>query len=322
MHSPELLATYPVLRTRDLDAARAAVSQRYCDHRLILRRDRALDVRHNHVRGTNLSLNLLGYGADVGIDPGHLRDFYLLQLPLTGAARVSHRGQEVDASPARGTILSPDRPSRMDWRADCVKLMVQIDRAFLNRVAEERLGIALPGPIRFDPAVELTRDAGRMLRSLTVAMARAIDAGSLSVERQNLRQLSAEHEIAQGLLSLQPSNISHLMDRAATRVASRQLRRAIAFIHETYAEEIHLETIAAAAGVHPRTLQIAFRQAMGMTPLSYLRKVRLDMAHYRLSARVEPESVTDVAFGCGYTHLGRFARDYRAQFGHSPSVRG
>ncbi|WP_127110094.1 AraC family transcriptional regulator [Pararhodobacter zhoushanensis] len=321
MHSPELLAAYPVLRTRDLDAARAAVSQRYCDHRLTLPQGRGLDVRHNHVRGTNLSLNLLGYGGDVAIDPGQLRDFYLLQLPLAGTARIQHRGYEVDASPARGTIISPDRPTRMEWRGDCVKLMVQIDRAFLNRVAEDDLGIPLPGPIRFDPAVDLTREAGRTLKTLTLAMARAIDAGSLSVERQSLRQMSVEHEIARMLLELQPSNISHLMDRTATRVAPRQLRRAIGFIHEAYAEELRLEDIAAAAEAHPRTLQIAFKDALGMTPMSYLRKVRLDMARYRLSARVVTESVTDVAFGCGYTHLGRFARDYRAQFGHSPSVR-
>ncbi|WP_089886415.1 helix-turn-helix domain-containing protein [Citreimonas salinaria] len=49
-----------------------------------------------------------------------------------------------------------------------------------------------------------------------------------------------------------------------------------------------------------------------------LRQVRLDSAHYRLSRHRDPEGVGDVAHACGFSHLGRFARNYRARFGDSP----
>jgi transcriptional regulator GlxA family with amidase domain len=78
--------------------------------------------------------------------------------------------------------------------------------------------------------------------------------------------------------------------------------------------------LAAIAGVGVRVLQEAFRQHVGMPPLSYLRRVRLDGVHEHLS-RSDPwqVSVSEVAYGWGFTHLGRFAGAYRARFGESPS---
>ncbi len=319
MGSTEFLGKYPVLRTRDLDVARLAVSEHYCDHRLSLARGRTLNVRHNHVRGAHVSLNLLGYGGHVRIEPGLLNEFYLVQIPLAGAARICHRGEEVDAGPARATVLSPDRPSIMEWSADCLKLMVQVDAGFLHRVAEEMTGAPLPGPVRFDPSIDLTRDEGRHLKTKAVAAARAIDAGALNAAAQGLTEMWTERDIARALLSLQPSNISHLLEQGRDRTLSAQVRRAIAFIHCAHAQQIRLEDIAAASEMHPRTLQIRFRDAVGVTPMTYLRNVRLDAARYQLSARARRESVTDVAFGCGFTHLGRFSKDYQERFGHLPS---
>jgi AraC-like DNA-binding protein len=319
-NAANFLNSYPVLRTCDLDQARAAVSARYCDHRLTLATGRDLDVRHNHVRGAQVSLNLLSYGGDVCIDPGELHDFYLLQIPLTGAARIRHRSEDVDASPQCGTILNPDRPTQMEWNADCSKLMVQIRASFLDTVAEQELGTALPGPIRFDTAVDLTRPQGQRLRRLAVASARAVEAGVLPVTQQTLTTLSAERQMALNLLTLQPSNISHMLTRAERTCTSPQLRRAVEFIHASFHEDIRLEDIAAAAGAHPRTLQTGFRAQFGQSPITYLRDVRLDQARYRLGRRTNRESVTDVAFGCGYSHLGRFSRDYRARFGFAPSA--
>lgn len=317
--SDGLLAAHGVLRTNDLDAARHAVAGRFCDHRLTLTAGHSVSVRHNHVGGQHISLNVLGYGGDVAIDPGMLGDFYLLQIPLTGEALIAHRGEEVCASPERASILNPDRPTRMRWRADCRKLLVQIEERFLHSVAEDAAGAALPGPVRFDPAVDLRGRPGRRLRALALTIAQAVDAGRLYTGKPGLREMAAERELARQLLALQPSNVSHMV-RADTGAARPvHLRRAVEFIHSHYAEPIGLDDIAARAGVHPRNLQIGFKRAFGRSPISYLRDVRLDAARYHLSARQNRDSVTETAFACGFSHLGRFSRDYRARFGQLPS---
>jgi transcriptional regulator GlxA family with amidase domain len=85
------------------------------------------------------------------------------------------------------------------------------------------------------------------------------------------------------------------------------------------AEPIRLAEIARHAGVNVRTLQKGFQRHFGQTPMNILRNARLDAAHYHLTVRRDAPSVTDVAFSNGFSHLGRFARDYRNRFGHSPS---
>jgi len=78
--------------------------------------------------------------------------------------------------------------------------------------------------------------------------------------------------------------------------------------------------LAAVAGVGVRVLQESFRQHVGMSPMTYLRRMRLDGVHAELS-RADPwqVAVSEVATRWGFAHLGRFAGAYRQRFGVSPS---
>ncbi|WP_296765383.1 AraC family transcriptional regulator [Sediminimonas sp.] len=316
----DLLQAHPLLRTESLCEARAVVGRAFCDHRLNLRhRDARLAVRHNHVSGRNISLNALRYGAEVEIDPGQLGGFYLLQIPLQGHAFVTHRGEEVSASRKIATILNPDRGTRMVWSGNCDKLLLQIDRTYLEGVAEDLLAGPLPGPVRFAPAVDLDRPQGRALRSCVLTAARRAERGELWCAGAGLQESWTERELAVGLLGLHESNISHALWRSERPLLSRDLHRAIDYMHAHYPDPLRLDEIAAHSGVTPRALQLGFRKAFNLSPMQYLQKVRLDAAHYRLRRRQGRERVTDVAVSCGFPHLGRFAQHYRARFGRSPS---
>jgi transcriptional regulator GlxA family with amidase domain len=99
------------------------------------------------------------------------------------------------------------------------------------------------------------------------------------------------------------------------------LRQAIAFIHKNADADIGLEDIAAVGNVTPRSVQYAFRRHLGTTPLEYLRRVRLDMAHRDLQA-ADPASdtVNAIAGRWGFAHAGRFSLAYKAAFGITPSA--
>jgi len=84
-------------------------------------------------------------------------------------------------------------------------------------------------------------------------------------------------------------------------------------------EPIHLETLAAVAGVRPRTLQAHFRTHLGTTPLGWVRRMRLARARQQLLAGLDETTITDIAFANGFSQLGRFAARYRSQFGELPS---
>jgi AraC-like DNA-binding protein len=80
-----------------------------------------------------------------------------------------------------------------------------------------------------------------------------------------------------------------------------------------------MSELAQAAGVSIRTLQKGFQRVYAQSPMTYLKNVRLDMSHYLLAQRRDDDTVTDVAYSTGFSHLGRFSADYKARFNCSPS---
>ncbi len=73
-----------------------------------------------------------------------------------------------------------------------------------------------------------------------------------------------------------------------------------------------------AAAISQRTLTRAFRAIHGTTPLRHLHSLRLAEARRALLSTASA-NVTQVAMRFGFRELGRFAVDYRAEFGESPS---
>ena len=99
----------------------------------------------------------------------------------------------------------------------------------------------------------------------------------------------------------------------------RAVRRALEFLDQEREPLPTIPELCRWAGVGQRTLEYAFRDQLGVTPVRYLKLVRLNRAH-RLLRRASPadESVTSIALACGFIELGRFAGDYCRLFGESP----
>lgn len=78
--------------------------------------------------------------------------------------------------------------------------------------------------------------------------------------------------------------------------------------------------------VSRRTLQYCFQDALGMSPATYLRMIRLNGVRRALSNVVRDpaetrgmRTVQDIAAAWGFWHLSQFATDYRRLFGVRPS---
>lgn len=82
---------------------------------------------------------------------------------------------------------------------------------------------------------------------------------------------------------------------------------------------VNVNELCADLKVSRRTLQNAFNTVTGQSPLYHLRSLRLGEVKRALIARKNAD-VGDVAFEHGFTHLGRFAAEYKKLFGELPSV--
>ena len=113
-----------------------------------------------------------------------------------------------------------------------------------------------------------------------------------------------------------------LPSEADDRTLRRQaVARACAFIDAQLRKPLALQDLCAASGVGMRTLEYGFREIYDLGPMAYLRSMRLARVHGDLSEpRDARESVTEAARRWCFTHMGQFSKDYRIQFGESPSV--
>ncbi|WP_264211862.1 AraC family transcriptional regulator [Leisingera thetidis] len=320
-HKREPLRAWRQFHSRDVDEARALVARKFCDHRLQPKgQSRGFGTRHNHVPGRSLSLNFLSYGAAVQIEPGELRNFYLVQMPLSGRARVANGAAAVNSDRGRATVLNPTRETRMAWHRDCRMLLLQIDRDALHGIAEHAAGLPLSEPVVFDTAAPIGAGPLQGWAQQFMACVHATDAEAGFGNWGALQQQVIEEQLILGLLTHQQSNIRHLMSQRAPEGSCLQIRRAQDYIHANASEPLTVSAIAAEAGCSLRTLQAGFRQHFGLTPLEYLRDLRLDLARYLLLSRPSGTAVSSIAYDSGFSHLGRFSQLYRTRFGELPSA--
>ncbi|UBR51608.1 helix-turn-helix domain-containing protein [Halomonas sp. FeN2] len=72
-------------------------------------------------------------------------------------------------------------------------------------------------------------------------------------------------------------------------------------------------------GASRRKLQYCFQDVLGISPVSFLRILRLNAVHKALCTGGEEKQIQDIAAEWGFWHLGHFTSDYRNLFGERPS---
>jgi transcriptional regulator GlxA family with amidase domain len=85
-------------------------------------------------------------------------------------------------------------------------------------------------------------------------------------------------------------------------------------------QAIDLSELAKYAGLSIRSLERRFLQYFHRSPAAYLKELRLDATHAKLSQPACRMSVTEVALAFHFEHLGRFSTSYRQKFGEKPSA--
>lgn len=313
-----VLGRHNVIATTDVDQAREAVAERFCAHYLALTQAGSqLDMVHNAAPlGDDVMLNYMRYGDEVRITPGTFDDFYLIQLPVAGSAKVKVGEQVVLADRSRGSIGSPTEAVDMLWSDGCEKLQVYIRR---SAVEEAAAGLGASGPVVFDPTLDLGRSEVRDWLKMVRLAYDDVEAGG-SLMRSPLVAAPYEQALIGGLLTVQANTSLEITTEQPSSSISRAVRMAVDLLEARPGHPWKVAELARATGVSTRTLQQAFQRDLDTTPLEYWRRTRLERAHADLlAADANAVSVTEVAAQWGFFHLGRFSQAYRAQFGELPS---
>jgi AraC-like DNA-binding protein len=311
--------TPPTFATNELDHARLHMAQVFRPHHLVLHgRTRALAMRHRRVALGNASFHWLEYGAPVTMSAPGMGRFYLFQTNLDGTCRVRQDALEAPVAEGHSYAVNPDSTLTKSWSPDCRQLIVRVEREALERLVMRELGVDLDDPLEFDFA-PLARDGGTAALLRIIAALGGDDAGLDSWTPDARSQRYAERMVMSLLLTQFPHSYSERFQSMAS-CAPHYVRRAETFIRANLREPITMDDLVAAAGVSGRSLQNGFRRFRDTTPMAFVKALRLDLAREELQRSSGADSVTRVALACGFTHMSKFSRAFKARFGELPAA--
>lgn len=104
---------------------------------------------------------------------------------------------------------------------------------------------------------------------------------------------------------------------AATHANADIVTAAITTLTRRLAEPWTLDAIAASVGASPTTVSRRFRELTGLTPMRYLKRLRLGEARRLLIT--DGDTAAQAGAAVGYVSASHFSRDYRSAYGRSPA---
>lgn len=315
-----LLEGHRIFRSRDMEETQAFLNGK--NYRCDFRRQKTgeLDTCLNGIYMPALYVGYVHYGSlPVELSPAPVRNEYWIQLPVRGQLEATIGHDCVDCNPAQAAIASPvHEKCRFVSNAGSARIQLALTKSALMDQLAALLGEPPDRPLDFAPALDLTRGHGRSLARYVLLAAIDLDQPD-SVLLNPLTMSMFEQLIMTGLLLSHPHNYSDRLSGRAWSIAPRDVKRAIDHMESRLDAPVTLAELVAASGVPGRTLFKHFRDSKGTSPMRYLRNARFDKARQALLQAEPGDSVTAIAMAWGFGHLGRFAVEYRARFGESPS---
>ena len=235
----------------------------------------------------------------------------LVALVLQGRKRVVMGQQTFEFGAGESLLITTDVPTvseitTANAAAPYISIVFDLDIAILESLVVE-MGEA---PWNTGQAVQVNPtgpDVADCARRLMALLERPASLGML--QAQLLRELhywllTGEHAGAIRALGVVDSH-------------SQRIGRAVARIREDYARVLHVEQLAAIAGMSISTFHEHFRSITSLTPIQLQKRFRLIEARRRLLS--EGLMVVHAAHSVGYESVPQFTRDYGRLFGMSPA---
>lgn len=209
-------------------------------------------------------------------------------------------------------VLAPSDQEYVFVGADHDHRSVHLARSFIRTVAAERWA-TLPEHLVLERTRAGGTGASSAWREALGALSRALRDGV-----DSRAWVDAKRAAADAFLDMFPPRVDALPAELSNPRNAR-LRAAVEYLHAHVQEPIAVTELADVAGLSVRSVQESFARVFGVSPLTYLRELRLDrVRHDLLDADAQSDTVGEVAKRWGFAHLGRFSAAYVERFGEYP----
>ena len=251
---------------------------------------------------TTVGSNMMAYAAIGPRAKGTLDGIRMRPELLIIAAPGSEGEMVVDAGYSSVSLLIP--PEDL---LDHLSVRGRGDEFFMpNRADFLRIGGLGTRPY-FDLGKRITQSAERQPK--------------LFNDNESVR-IAAYTEILESLLTTldHKSDFKLTPEDRRTQNYSRIIKTVEDHLWSDAENRLYVSDLCSAAGVSERTLQYAFYEVLGTTPMAYIKIVRLHQARAELRAASSRDTtVSAIALNWGFWHFGDFSQAYKKCFQEMPS---
>lgn len=308
-------------RTYDLDIAIERITHMFGPHQIEpAGHGRDIEFEHSHVWLDGICINQLAYGRELRNRISEFVDEnYCVMLPVEGSYAIENSKKRVEADAKSITIINPDCPVTLEASSDYRNVSVRISRNAIDNALVNHTGERPAEPVQFAPHPQLLKDGAEPLRNLVMQVWQECRQ-NMSVSTFSAVGRELEMLLASMLLKCVPNNYSRRLLGTGEIPPSAACEVAVHFLKKNAREDIAMDEIIKVSGLAKTSLYTEFHKYYSTTPMVFLRRERLRLAHDTLtSANPDTTTVTRVALECGFTHFSRFAHYYKQQFGELPS---
>lgn len=310
-----------VSRSTDLDQAVDLLTQAYAPHRMSVSEPKHFGFELKTTDAERLRIGHARFDGDVSIEVPPTSNFYIFCFASSGSVRITSGSQSMLVNPKTASVMTPTQPWRFDqWSQDSALLAMRIGRADLEEDLAAIMGKPVTAPIRFEPCMDLTtRRGSEFLRALDLMHQELSHPDGLA--RHPLLASRLAQLVRSSLIVSQPHNYSDLLREPESAPLPKEIRKVVDAIEADPMQFLIATDLARFACLALRTLEQGFAEFVGISPMAYVRQVRLERARADL-LRADPGvvSVFVVAHQWGFHHMGRFAASYQQRYGELPSA--
>jgi AraC-like DNA-binding protein len=259
------------------------------------------------------------YESDVRLSFDQARASYHVNVPLNGWFESRHRGLEITATPEAASVFRPDGEATVHrWPGGTRSLAVKIDQFAIDTALEALIDGPVESPIPFNATLPLKTGAAHDWIRLLQMVHRQPDRPD-SLMRHSMVWDPLVDSLIHGFLLVADHPYRQALVAPVDPRRPAAVREAIDIIETEPQLPLTTSILARKCHVSVRTLQEGFQRHLGISPMAYLRLVRLRRAHRDLrSAHPSHNTVACIAHRWGFTHLGRFAAAHKKTYGETP----
>ena len=192
---------------------------------------------------------------------------------------------------------------------------IAVDRNFFDRSFEKYFN----KPFKYNSLtkrIQLKEGAGAIFHASVKKIV-----SDLIVETEKLKSDPCFHKSAEEkVLQIIFDNIDLSREREKVLESEMNANKIRVHIEKNYKDDICINELCSSKKLSERTLRSSFKNLFGLSPKQYHTSYRLGKVHHAfLKGDYTVETVENIAYNHGFTHMGRFSMNYKSMFGNTPS---